>query len=387
MTLIERIERSGKKRLLAIDGGGIRGVLALEILQKIEKLLRPKPNDLDFRLAHYFDYIAGTSTGGIIAAGLSMGMAVSEIKKFYEDAGPQMFVRTNLVQRLRHKYDDEPLARMLKQVFGQDNCLGSECLQTLLLLVVRNATTDSPWPLSNNPYAKYNVTGHPDNNLNLPLWQLIRASTAAPTYFPPEVIVFPGQAAERIFVDGGITMYNNPAFQMFLMATVDRYWARKPSVRWQAGTENMLVVSVGTGTSPGAHSDLSPRQMSLLFNATTIPAALMFAASNEQDLLCRVFGDCRAGDRLDGEVEDVIGSAGPLEREDKLFSYVRYNAELSRAGLDAIGCNDIQPHQVQALDSINGVSLLREVGAMVAERKVDLSHFAGFYNDEEPGTS
>jgi uncharacterized protein len=83
MTLIERVERSGRKKLLAIDGGGIRGVLALEILEKIENPLRPKAINTTFRLAHYFDYIAGTSTGGIIAAGLSMGMSVSEIKNFY----------------------------------------------------------------------------------------------------------------------------------------------------------------------------------------------------------------------------------------------------------------------------------------------------------------
>lgn len=378
MALTERIERSGKKKLLAIDGGGIRGVLALEILQKIETLLRPKASGDHFRLAHYFDYIAGTSTGGIIAAGLSIGMSVGEIKRFYEEAGPQMFVRSNLLQRLRHKYDDEPLARMLQKVFGRDTCLGSPRLQTLLLLVMRNATTDSPWPLSNNPYAKYNLASHPDNNLNLPLWQLIRASTAAPTYFPPEVIVFPGRSTERIFVDGGITMYNNPAFQMFLMATVDRYWTQKPSARWKSGADNMLIVSVGTGTSPGTHSELTPRQMSVLFNATAIPAALMFAASTEQDLLCRVFGRCNSGDRLDGEIEDMIGSVGPLEREQKLFSYVRYNAELSQAGLDAIDCEDVHPDQVQALDSIDGVPHLRRIGAKVAERRVHISHFAGF---------
>ena len=56
----------------------------------------------------------------------------------------------------------------------------------------------------------------------------------------------------------------------------------------------MLLVSVGTGTSPGASASLTPDEMHLLFNATSVPAALMFAALNEQDLLCRVFGDCLA---------------------------------------------------------------------------------------------
>ena len=52
--------------------------------------------------------------------------------------------------------------------------------------------------------------------------------------------------------------------------------------------------------------------MNLLFNATTIPSALMFAALNEQDLLCRVFGDCRAGDPIDREIGDLVGSVGPV---------------------------------------------------------------------------
>jgi uncharacterized protein len=137
-----------------------------------------------------------------------------------------MFVKANLLDRLRYKFEDEPLALKLKDVFGADTTFGSDRLRTLLLLVLRNATTDSPWPLSNNPYAKYNDTSRPDDNLKFALWQLVHASTAAPTYFPPEVIVLPGKEGEKdkqfVFVDGGVTMYNNPAFQMFLMATLDR---------------------------------------------------------------------------------------------------------------------------------------------------------------------
>src|SRR5712691_6737159 len=87
MTLIERIEREGQKKLLAIDGGGIRGVLALEVLQRIEDLLKAKSGCGDFCLADYFDYIAGTSTGGIIAAGLSIGMSVRDILTFIRMPG------------------------------------------------------------------------------------------------------------------------------------------------------------------------------------------------------------------------------------------------------------------------------------------------------------
>jgi uncharacterized protein len=382
MSLMERIERAGPKKMLAIDGGGIRGVLALEILQRIEDLLRARSGKADFRLADYFDYIAGTSTGGIIAAGLSVGMSVKEILEFYQEAGAQMFVKARLVQRLRYKFEDEPLAEKLKEVFGIDTTLDSEKLQTLLLLVMRNATTDSPWPISNNPYAKYNDGARPDRNLKFPLWQLVRASTAAPTYFPPEVIVLPSAAPtgerEFVFVDGGVTMYNNPAFQMFLMATLDRYWALKPEARWRTGADQMLIVSVGTGTSPAARLTLDPDEMNLLFNATTIPSALMFAALNEQDLLCRVFGNCRAGEALDREVGDLVGSVGPLQRGQKLFTYLRYNAELTRQGLDALGCRNIEPSSVQKMDSIDGIPDLQRVGRRVAENRVMERHFDGF---------
>jgi predicted acylesterase/phospholipase RssA len=382
MTLIERIAQPGAKKLLAIDGGGIRGVLSLQILQKIEDLLKTQAKRDTFRLADYFDYIAGTSTGAIIATGLSIGMSVADILRFYEEAGAQMFVKAKLWERLRCKFEDEPLALKLKEVFGANTLLGSDRLQTLLLLVMRNATTDSPWPLSNNPYAKYNDPARPDNNSNLPLWQLVRASTAAPTYFPPEVIVLrnPDRSKEKqfVFVDGGVTMYNNPAFQMFLMATLDKYWARQSELRWRPSAKEMLIVSVGTGTSPDVRAGLEPHQMNLLFNATTIPSALMFAALNEQDLLCRVFGDCRAGDPLDRELGDLIGSAGPLERQQKLFTYVRYNAELSREGLDLVDCRDIEPDVVQKMDSIDGIPELKKVGQQVAKMKVKLADFQGF---------
>jgi hypothetical protein len=75
--------------------------------------------------------------------------------------------------------------------------------------------------------------------------------------------------------------------------------------------------------------------MNLLFNANSVPAALMQAALTEQDLLCRVFGRCRHGAPIDLEVGDLRRGEGLLEK--RLFSYVRYNAELSRGGLDALG--------------------------------------------------
>jgi uncharacterized protein len=368
-----RLARGGRRKLLAIDGGGIRGVLSLKILATIEQLLIKESNRADYRLADYFDYVAGTSTGGIIAAGIAVGMSVKEILDFYLNNGAAMFDKAGIIHRLQYQYKSEPLALQLQQVFGATTTLGAPEVETLLLLVMRNATTDSPWPVSNNPFAKYNDPKHGACNLHFPLWQLVRASTAAPIYFPPEVIDYGGRPF--IFVDGGVTMYNNPAFQMFLMATVDRYWVQAPadSRGWKTGVDDMLIVSIGTGTSAGENYSLRPDEMNLIFNATTIPSALMYAALNEQDFLCRVFGDCVAGPPLDREVDDMIASRGPLE--EKLFRYVRYNAELTREGLDALGCRGTEPTRVQKLDSIDALADLQKIGAAVAEQRIKPAHF------------
>ena len=116
--------------------------------------------------------------------------------------------------------------------------------------------------------------------------------------------------------------------------------------------------------------------MNLLFNAGSIPAALMCAALNEQDLLCRVFGRSAGGRpaRPRGRRHDR-DHAGPVEP--KLFTYVRYNAELSREGLDLLGLPDIDPDDVQRLDSIEHVAELQQVGRAVAA-KVAREHFEAF---------
>ena len=370
MSLTDKIKPNGPKKILALDGGGIRGMLSVEILAKLEDILRERSGGgKNFVLADYFDFFAGTSTGGIIAACLSWGMKVDKIRNFYLLNGKEMFDKASVLKRFRYKFEDEKLSQALRDEFGATTILGSDKLRTLLLLVMRNASTDSPWPLSNNPLAKYNDRHRSDCNLSLPLWQLIRASTAAPTYFPPETVTVGDK--DFIFVDGGITMYNNPSFQAFLMATVDPY-----KLTWPTGEEKLLVVSVGTGTSPNANADLRPDEMNLLYNAGSIPSALMFAALNEQDFLCRAFGKCLAGDELDREIGDMIGKRGPVAP--KLFTYVRYNAELTSKGLEALGLKDIKPENVQQLDSVEHIGELQTVGRAVAGQKVEPEHFAGF---------
>ena len=372
------------RRLLALDGGGIRGVMSLEILRKIEQdLATATGKGASFRLGDFFDYIGGTSTGAIISAGLAMGKSVQELVDFYAEAGPLMFEKTWLIGRLRSFYQADPLRRKLNEVFG-DRTLGAEDLRSRLLIVTRNATTDSPWPVSSNPLASYNDRNRSDCNLRIPLWQLVRASTAAPVYFPPEIIEWDKDDPAKTFyaVDGGMTSYNNPAFLLFRMATLPQY-----RLSWPTGEDRMMLISIGTGAAAAVSRDLNVRGQLAPINAAHLPGVLMGGAAIDQDINCRAIGRCVFGEQIDREIGDMIprqgdplkGSAVPLEEDcGRQFLYARYNPDVSRGGLDALGLNTIDPDHVQALDQIQYINEMQSVGREYATRFVDMRPFQRF---------
>jgi hypothetical protein len=117
--------------------------------------------------------------------------------------------------------------------------------------------------------------------------------------------------------------------------------------------------------------------MNLIYNASSLPSAFMFAAANEQDFLCRVFGKCLHGSMIDREVWDMQGDNGQGPVSPKLFTYLRYNADVTRDGLGALGLAHIEPSNVQQMDSVDHITELQEVGRAVA-RQVTIDHFAGF---------
>ena len=393
--LRERIGAPGPKKILSCDGGGILGLMSVEILARIERELRNHTGRDDLVLADWFDFTCGTSTGAIIAACVSCGMSVDQIRSFYLDSGKDMFEKASLLKRLRYSYVDEPLAKKLQveldRALGYDSAsdepratLGDARLRTLLMMMLRNHTTDSPWPVSNNPYGKYNQRqrddGSPrlDCNLDLPLWQLVRASTAAPTFFPPEVVTFAEGTPNEyqfIFVDGGVTTYNNPAFLAFQMATAAPY-----GINWQTGTDQLLIVSVGTGRSANSRPGLTEDDLWLLDHAKNIPSALMNAAADGWDMACRSIGACRFGAEIDREYGDnMLDEDDAVALAGKLFSYVRYDADVTASGLADLGLGDIDPEQVRVMDSTDHIPQIQRVGSAYAERWVDVGrHFRGF---------
>ncbi len=330
-------------------------------------MLREKTGKPDLVLADHFHFIGGTSTGAIIAAFLSWGLSVKEIERLYRENAMAMFRKAGWLNRFTsHKFVAEGLTGFLRKFFTEDDgseaTFGTKKLRTLLLVVTRNASTGSPWPLSNNPAAKYNNPDSPGNNLQIPLWQLVRASTAAPTFFPPEILTVKGEKGEKLtfaFEDGGITPFNNPAYLMKIMATLPEY-----RLGWKSGTERMSVVSIGTGgTEPGR----ARHALDVLSQAKNIPNSLINSFQQYQDLLCRVHGECRYGPPVDGEVGDLTGASEKAE-----YLYARYDKIFTEDDLKA--AEAVTRHGF-TLDNLELMDFLCEAGKAHAEAVVRLSHF------------
>lgn len=382
-----RYEKQGPWRMLALDGGGIRGLLTLGILEVVEKFIAGRTGKA---LHEYFDYIAGTSTGAIIAAGLASGLSVGRLIKFYQDNGESMFESSRLMDRVKSFYTADPLKYKLQEVFGENTTLEPQNLRCLLLVVTKNVTTDSAWPISSNPDAVYNDPQRLDCNLKIPLWQLVRASTAAPIYFPPEILKWDKNDPKKtfVFVDGGVTPHNNPAFLLYRMATEPAY-----RLNWGAGERNLFLLSVGTGAAESQGVTAAAPNKNLISNLAGLPGDLMYGIQVDQDINCRTVGRCTFGARLDSEILDLVprestdavstedrnkASVIPLSQDlGRKFLYTRYNADLSMGGLEKMGITDVIPNQIQRMDAVENIPDLLRIGRAAA-RIVDPAHFGPF---------
>lgn len=166
------------KRILALDGGGIRGIFSLQILARIEQIFRDETGTPALLLRDVFDFFAGTSTGAIIATCLAWGLSVAQIEGLYIHRAAEMFVKEAWYRRWKARYRSTSIANFFREAFCEDDdspaLLGTRKFYEgdqlkYLLVIMRNATTGSPWPICNNPKARYNNPNHPENNLKIPL--------------------------------------------------------------------------------------------------------------------------------------------------------------------------------------------------------------------------
>jgi len=363
VNLLERLKTKGAKRILALDGGGIRGALTLGYLEKIEQVLRERHGNPNLKLCEYFDLIGGTSTGSIIAAGLAIGMSASEVKKMYLELGDEVFSKNSFLRRwIQSSFDAESLRAKLKEVFGEIT-LGSDKIKTGLCIVAKRADTDSTWYLLNHPEGKYYK-----HNEGMLLRRAIRASTAAPTYFDPEEIDV-GFGQIGVFVDGGMSMANNPALALFLIATLKGY-----NFNWATGEDNLLVVSIGTGVWNDRNGVDAITGYNKLNWANRVPSMIMNDASWHNQLILQSISKTKTPWAIDGEIGDL---SGDLLTPTPLLTYLRYNAWLDTNGLQKLGLGEM----VENLDSLREMSNgenagdLAKIGEAAAERQDFDEHF------------
>jgi patatin-like phospholipase/acyl hydrolase len=215
---------------------------------------------------------------------------------------------------------------------------------------------------------KYNARERRNCNLDLALWRIVRASTAAPTFFAPQRIRTGENAFQ--FVDGGVTPYNNPALIAALMVTESCF-----NIRWPIGEDRLYLLSIGTGRTRVRYANFNN------FWELAIPAvvsktitALIEGATQQQDFLCRVMGRCLHGPVIDSEVGELIESAEHMEgllSQPRRFTYVRYNTDFNSPEFEAI----LQKYGGDVpMDSPSLIPALQTVGQSYARSEVREEH-------------
>jgi patatin-like phospholipase/acyl hydrolase len=251
------------RRILAIDGGGIRGIIAARILVEIEKRAGRS-------LAEAFDMIAGTSTGGIIACGLGVGMTAQGLLDLYVKRGGEIFSR-ELWDKLADpaslfgpKYDAAPLEAILKEVLG-DKML-SDCKTNTL---VPSYAIELPPPESGPGSYFFKSWVGP----NAYLRDVGRATSAAETYFAPYRFTNLDQKMGA-YCDGG-TFADAPG--ACALADARQLWRG----------DQFLLVAVGTGikVSPIPYTEM--KDAGLAKWATKLPSMFMDGQGDTVDYQLR----------------------------------------------------------------------------------------------------
>ena len=153
-------------QILALDGGGIKGIFSAAILAHLEE-------DLEINLINHFDLIVGTSTGGIIALGLGIGMRPREILKFYVSEGPGIFKQnmfSKMKQVLNSKYEPFVLEESFKKYFGEKKLIDSK---KRLVIPSYNLGDDDVY-IFKTPHHK-----RLKRDFKVPIWKVAMATSAA----------------------------------------------------------------------------------------------------------------------------------------------------------------------------------------------------------------
>ncbi len=371
--LADRLAAPGPKRILSLDGGGIRGVISLGYLQRLEGILRERSGRPDLVLADYFDLIGGTSTGSLIAASLSLGWPVERVVGLYRALAADVFrPRRSLLGPLARlvgsKFDERPLEAAIRREIGEMR-LDDPAFRTGLVVIAKRADTASVWPLSNLPGHRFHAM-----NRHLRVWEVLRASSAAPTYFDPQRMADVGAGEAAVFVDGSVSMHGNPALQLLLVAALDGF-----GLRWPLGEERLLLCSVGTG----AHAVAPARDAIRGYRQVQWLGQLMIQVLRDASDLGETILQWMSRSPTARAIDRQIGDLGDDHlTPDPLLTYLRYDVALTEEGLAGVGVaiDEAELSRLRALDGADQVERLREIGTAAAATQLRAEHFPAVFD-------
>jgi uncharacterized protein len=366
----EHLFGSGPKRVLALDGGGVRGIISLAYLERLEAILRQRFGS-ETVLADYFDLIGGASTGAIIATGLALGLPVERLIATYLSLAGKGFRRSSRFAFLAPKFQAGPLLEQIRAQVG-DTTLGSAQVKTGLAIIAKRIDTGSVWVFHNNPRGRWFNDAGPDPNAvpneDLQLTQLLRASTAAPTYFAPEPIEI-AHGISGTFVDGGVSPHGNPGLLMFLLATLQGY-----GFRWPTGTEHLLLASVGTGHHPMTPSRMPSKHAPPLLHAALALKSVMDDCNWLNQTMLQYLGQSPTPWRIDDEIGDLSGDQLGLA---PAFHYLRYDMVYSSHWFDGeIGVR-LEQRELDGLTRFDEPAIsprLLELARLAANKQIAEAH-------------
>lgn len=377
----------GPKRMLALDGGGVKGILTLGMLEVLEAELARRAGHEHFVLSDYFDLIGGTSTGAIIATALALGMPVRQITDMYLQMGPKVFGKASGDGYLIDKYDQRALRRALYPVLDKKT-LGSRQLKTGLALHCKRIDTGAAWVLTNNPNAKYfdppKGTSDSAPNKDYRLVDLVLASAAAPTFFKGVEIHIAYDAKDQpiktgYFVDGALGGFNNPSIQMLLTALVPAY-----GFAWQPGPDKLMLASIGTGLRrPQFDGREFARNPSFQRGADAL-RSMIFDTQLQGVQLLQALSEPKKPQEINSEIGDMGGhciTGLPLlnfQRLDILLDSKpkgKAKGQSQRTGIEELLQREIKAEALEKLDQMahgapDNMELLLEIGRKAAPRFV-----------------
>ena len=348
-------------------------MITLGYLTRIEALLRERSGDPDLVLSDYFDLIGGTSTGALIAGALSLGWPVERLVGLYRTLATDVFrprrsILGPLARLVGSKFDERPLEEAIRREIGEMR-LDDPAFRTGLVAVAKRADTASVWQLTNVPGHRFY-----EMNRHLRIWEVLRASSAAPTYFDPQRMDDVGAGEAAIFVDGSVSMHSNPALQMFMVACLEGF-----GLGWPTGENKILLCSIGTGAFSVAPSPESIRGLRQVQWLGQLMVQLLRDASDLGETLLQWMSRSPTARAIDLQLGDLSGDQLSPE---PLLTYLRYDLELSTEGLAELG-EDVGPSELaglRALDGAEHVDRLERLGILAGQAEVDANHLPAAFD-------